>query len=190
MSDNKWWGLTNDDALRPALPGSGGGSYGERVIGAFGGGVVSVSATTGLIRIDGTITADASKPGWYGTGGAGGTIFFEGAQVQVGETGVLTAKGSDAMPVSSVTSQGGGGGRISVFCGQPWSATVPKGRVKTQEEPFGDDAYPADFSFAGTLSVAGGILTGDWATKGHPGEDGTIRFTHVNEAPGSLILVR
>ena len=190
MSDSKWWGLTNDDALRPAMPGSGGASYGAQVIGAFGGGVVSVSATTGLIRIDGTVTADASKPVWYGTGGAGGTIFFEGAQVQVGETGVLTAKGSNASPVSSVTSQGGGGGRISVFCGQPWSATVPKGRVKTQDEPFGDDAYPADFSFAGTLSVAGGILTGDCATRGHPGEDGTIRFTHVNEAPGSLILVR
>lgn len=190
MSDNKWWGLTNDDVLRPAMPGSGGGSYGERVIGAFGGGVVSVSATTGLVRIDGTITADASKPGWYGTGGAGGTIFFEGAQVQVGETGVLTAKGSDASPVSTVSSQGGGGGRISIFCGQPWSATVPRGRVKTQEEPFGDDAYPEEFTFRGTYSVAGGVLTGDFSTKGDPGEDGTIRFTHVNEAPGSLILVR
>ena len=186
-----------DDAVWPVYPGSG-GSNGNNTwhTGGMGGGVISVVAPNGTIRIDGTLNADGGGgnlvSNYDGGGGSGGTILLSAARVFSGATGVLTAKGGTSNPDEKGTNvYCGGGGRISILIGEPYYAGIPKGRVKVSETAFAPTDYPDAFEWLGTVSVAGGQPSGARAEElGHAGEDGTIRFCHVNEAPGCLLLVR
>ena len=180
--------VSGDTALRPTLPGSGGG--GSEAYGGAGGGVISVAAGSGRIRIDGTLNADGVLGSNHAGGGAGGSILLEAAAIAVGETGVLTARGADSMPLADRESGAGGGGRISLIVGQPWYQGIPRGRLTSRSTPFGDDAYPGVFSFKGTVDAAGGVPTGDLAAQGVAGEAGTTLYTFVGKPKGSVVLIR
>ena len=152
-----------------------------------------MTATNGTIRVDGTI--DASGRGGnligsgYGGGGSGGSILLEAKRFIGGETGRLVAIGGNTKPISSVSSGAGGGGRIAVWCGAPWSADLRKSRKVTSETPLID--YPESMSYLGSYSVDGGIAVGDYAeTKGFPGGVGTVRFCLTKPPQGNSVILR
>lgn len=193
---------TYGDESRPLLPGSGGSCYSYRAVGGSGGGLVYVSATNGTISVDGTINADGGTGGYtsyesrgwgYGGGGSGGAILLESRFFRLGETGMLTARGGDTVPYKTVRSGSGGGGRIAVWCGEPWSSNLPRSRRVTSTEPLAGEATQ-NFVWEGTASVAAGEATGEWVlTEGNnisAGDDGTILFGFVREPSGLMLLVK
>lgn len=183
-------GCVSDDAVRPSLVGAGGGTASSFSRGGAGGGIVQVAAANGAIRIDGTVSANGESASEYGSGGAGGTVLLEARQLLVGESGRITAKGGGISPTSIMVG-GGGGGRIALYAGQPWSETLPRSRTVRSEEPFSAEAYPGEFLYLGQPpDVSGGIVSGGTVANGVPGEEGTVRYCHVNEAPGLLLLLR
>jgi hypothetical protein len=193
------WGVAYDDAHRPWLPGSGAGSYNDYSIGGNGGGAVIVSATKGFIRIDGTVSADGENGGWasrshgFGGGGAGGTILLECKVFTGSETGKLSAQGGTTTPELSndgsvvVSCGAGGGGRIAVWCGSPWTGVEPKSRITSVVEFLGSD-YGEWFSYKGMFSAAGGVAKGAHAVERNHGKDGTVYFHHVKAPPKDLTL--
>lgn len=193
------WGVAYDDAHRPWLPGSGAGSYNDYSIGGNGGGAVIVSATNGFIRIDGTVSADGENGGWasrshgFGGGGAGGTILLECKVFTGSETGKLSAQGGTTTPELSndgsvvVSCGAGGGGRIAVWCGSPWTGVEPKSRITSVVEFLGSD-YGEWFSYKGMFSAAGGVAKGAHAVERNHGKDGTVYFHHVKAPPKDLTL--
>ena len=106
--------LPNDSAEDPQLPGSSGSTsaYGNDGV---GGGVVRIEAT-GVVRIDGTVSADA--PSHTGTGnnaaGAGGTVNVRCARIE--GTGRISADGGCSYNCGGNSTYGGpgGGGRIAI----------------------------------------------------------------------------
>ncbi len=111
-------GVTNDGAVDPQLPGSGGGrGYNfATVAGGNGGGVVRIQAA-GQVLVNGTITANGTNgvgAGWNGGGGAGGSIVIQCEMFGGGAAGLLTAAGGNM--AGDGTPGGGGGGRIAVQC--------------------------------------------------------------------------
>lgn len=188
-------GPAYDDPYRPSLPGSGGNSNGYGDAGSAGG-VISIEAQ-GALTVDGTINADG-RFGWhldYRTGsGSGGTIFLSGRTFA--GSGVLSAKGGAAYHMSATKSAAaGGGGRIAVWTGEPWSANLPKRRIVRQE-----NTPPADetFAFTGTATAAGGkgvrsaesALTDDDMPAASCGGDGTVWFCKVNKPTGLVLIFR
>lgn len=102
--------ITYGDYRAPVEPGSGGGS-GQTPGGGAGGGAVWLE-TPGVIRLDGSILADApSVVGNYLSGGSGGGIYLQ-CRVIRGDGGVLSANGGS---FSHTGKGGGGGGRIAVI---------------------------------------------------------------------------
>lgn len=195
-ADERTKALSYDDPLRPAYPGSGGanGNSGWHVAG-MGGGVISVAATNGTIRIDGTLDAcgmsgyalaDKASAG----GGSGGTILLEAQKFFCSASGRLLADGGDAKPTSSEESYAAGGGRISIFAGAPYSVSLRPSRMTTVETPFAASAYPENFSCLGTVSVAGGTILGDYATNGMAGSAGTVRFTWIEDKKGLIVVFK
>ena len=185
---------TYGDALRPVLPGSGGAAYwNQYTVSGSGGGLIWVTATNGTIRVDGTMDAsgrDGNLIGsGYGGGGSGGSILLEAKRFFGGETGRLVAIGGNTTPYSTVSSGAGGGGRIAVWCGAPWSANLRKSRKVISETPLTD--YPESMSYLGSYSVDGGIAVGDYAeTKGFPGGVGTVRFCLTKPPQGNSVILR
>jgi hypothetical protein len=97
------------DYRAPIDPGSGGGS-GQTPGGGAGGGAVLLE-TTGAIRVDGSILADAPTiSGNYLSAGSGGGIYLQ-CRVLRGTGGVVSANGGS---FSHTGKGGGGGGRIAV----------------------------------------------------------------------------
>ena len=182
-----------DDVLRPCMPGSGGGAYNTVWgVGGAGGGLVFVSATNGIIRVDGLIDArgrgSSDNPNGYGGGGSGGTIFLEAKRFFGDATGCLVADGGDTKPGSSVNSGSGGGGRIAVWCGEPWSEEVKSSRITTSTTPITDNME--FMSYQGTYSVAGGDVLGDYGSDAQFGQDGTVRFCYISGSAGFMLIVR
>lgn len=188
-------GPVYDDPYRPSLPGSGGNSSGYGDAGSAGG-VISVEAQ-GALTVDGTINADG-RFGWYAndkaSSGSGGTIFLSGKTFA--GSGILSAKGGPGYHSAANTSAAaGGGGRIAVWTGEPWSATLPAGRIVRQE-----NTPPADetFAFTGTATAAGGkgvraagsSLTDDDMPADACGGDGTVWFCRVKEPGGFRLIFR
>ena len=112
------------NSINPRTLGSGGGVSGDGNSGGYGGGALAIKTDleTGSINIDGKITAngtsgEAASSG--GGGGAGGSIYFEGCDVNVGTTGSVEATGGDGGTdtSSSIDGGGGGGGIISILYG-------------------------------------------------------------------------
>lgn len=175
------------------MPGSGGGSYNTIWgIGGAGGGLVSVSATNGTIRVDGLIDVrgcgSSGNPNGYGGGGSGGTIFLEAKSFFGGATGCLIADGGDTKPGSSVKSGSGGGGRIAVWCGKPWEPGMSPSKFTVSTTPIAD--YPNSMCYLGSYSASAGPKVGDYGTEANIGEDGTVRFCHVPSAGGFVLFVR
>ena len=190
-------GRTYDNSTRPWLPGSGAGAWDVYSAGGYGGGAILVSAPDGAIRIDGEVNADGQGGEVFckglGGGGAGGTIFFECRRFAAGETAVLSAKGGNTKPSAADVSMGaGGGGRIAVWCGEPYEEGLRKSRLSQGSAPIAGDGDAEFFSFAGTYSVAGGVPVGTYAeswSDGAAGGDGTVWFARVKEKVGAMIIV-
>ena len=187
--------LVYDDELRPCMAGSGGSSHGTQwAHGGAGGGLIYVTATNGTIRVDGTIDASGANgsvfANGYGGGGSGGTIMLESKYFFGGETGRLLANGGDTKPASQEANRSGsgGGGRIAVWCGAPWSEEVKPSRISSQATPISGN--PKYMSYLGGYSVAGGAVLGDYGSDEYMGGDGTVRFCHVSSGFGFVILVR
>jgi hypothetical protein len=189
------WGRAYDDAHRPWLPGSGAAAINKYSIGGNGGGAVIVSAKNGVIRIDGTVSADGENGNWaadsngLGGGGAGGTILLECKRFAVGETGCLSAKGGTTKPISTSAVGAGGGGRIAVWCGEPWSEKVKNFQISSSVEPFGAE-HEQSFSFAGSVCVDGGVALGQYAKDANHGGDGTVYFHHIRKARKFSMILR
>ncbi len=134
-------GESYGDLKQPRLPGSSGGGYGY-VAGGAGGGVWVLK--TGSLRVDGRISADATRPRDYSNhddlsgGGAGGSIWVEADRLE--GKGRISADGS--RPGDPGGGGSGGGGRLALH-------------VKNAKR------------FEGTLSAQGG-------KGRFPGEQGTI----------------
>ncbi|MEI7437740.1 MAG: hypothetical protein WCL16_13125, partial [bacterium] len=118
------YGSTNG----PLDPGSGGGVYTELIAAGHGGGVVRVMSR-GLMRINGTVTANGGTGSlvWGDTpcgGGSGGAIYLTCASFDGSVNGVLQANGGNgAINTNAPTGGGGGGGgRIAVWIGLSDSA--------------------------------------------------------------------
>lgn len=191
--------LVYDDELRPCMAGSGGSSYGNQwAHGGAGGGLIYVTATNGMIRVDGTIDAsgvsglvfDDGNGHGYGGGGSGGTIMLEAKHFLGGETGALLAKGGDTTPTSNANlrSGSGGGGRIAVWCGEPWEPGLKASKQVVSETPPTDN--PEFFSYLGTYSTAGGEVLGDYGSDAQIGGDGTVRFCFVKGTSPTVMTFR
>ena len=187
--------LVYDDELRPCMAGSGGSSYGNQwAHGGAGGGLIYVTATNGTICVDGTIDASGANgsvfANGYGGGGSGGTIMLESKHFFGGATGVLLANGGNTKPASnaSLRSGSGGGGRIAVWCGAPWSEEAKPSRIATSTAPLMDKQE--FMSYQGAYSVAGGEVLGDYGSDAQIGQGGTVRFCYVKGAAGFMMIVR
>ena len=191
-------GRTYDDEMRPWLPGSGAGAWDTSSAGGYGGGAILVSATNGTIRIDGEVNVDGCNGNAFcnglGGGGSGGTIFFESRYFLAGETAVLSAKGGNTKPSSAATSMGaGGGGRIAVWCGEPYEEGLKRSRLSQGASPIAGEGDEEFFSFAGTYTVAGGVPVGtyaeSWSGKADGGA-GTTLFARVKERSGLCTIFK
>ncbi len=188
-------GTTYGDARRPYHAGSGGSNYGNKYsVSGAGGGLIYVSATNGTIRVDGTVDASGRHgtefAQGYGGGGSGGTIMLESLRFVGSETGRLLANGGDTKPHQTVYSGSGGGGRIAVWCGKPWSPNLKERRILASGTPFADGEAADVFSFKGTYSAAGGIVSGSYAKAECQGGDGTVFFCFVGQDSGLRMTVR
>ena len=185
-----------DDQYRPSLPGSGGGSGGYGDAGC-GGGIIAITAL-GPVVVDGEINADGGSAVYLdsrSSAGSGGTIFLSGSSFS--GSGVLSVKGGNGYHASSTSAAGaGGGGRIAVWTGLPWSAQIPSSRIVRTAWPLAEDPT---VSFTGSCTAAGGrgvrlasntSLTDDDLPPGTAGSDGTVWFCRVKEPGGFKVIFR
>ena len=191
------WGMAYDDEYRPWLPGSGAGGYNDYAVGGRGGGAIIVSAAKGTIRVDGEMNADGEDANWafngntLGMGGAGGTMLLDCGRFVGGETGVLSARGGGhVVPTVDVNIGAGGGGRIAIWCGEPWEEGLKRRRIVMDVVPLSTEEVSESFSYAGSYSVAGGVATGEYAQAKNNGDDGTVWFCFVREKRGLVFILR
>ena len=142
-------GITYDSTASPNNAGSGGGGYGPYSSGGGGGGYVRLQVT-GVLQLDGVISANGGNgTGSGGGGGSGGSIYLS-----IGRTGAFSGAGSitaNGGNGANAIGGGGGGGRLAIY---------------TLNNP----GYPPlTNSFTGVLSAYGG---GGWQFGGA----GTIYF--------------
>jgi hypothetical protein len=105
-------GIAYGPAETPVITGSGGGSYSSYCIGGAGGGAALVNVT-GMLLLDGRISADGS-PGVTagGGGGSGGSVWLTVGTLA--GAGTISANGGLGNGVGLGGGGGGGGGRIAV----------------------------------------------------------------------------
>ncbi len=94
------------------------------------------------------------------------------------------------MPASNANNRSGsgGGGRIAVWCGAPWSEEVKSSRISIQETPISGN--PRYMSYLGSYSVAGGNVLGDYGSDERIGGGGTVRFCYIHASNGFIIICR
>ena len=153
-------GITYDSTTAPATVGSGGGGYFPYSAGGAGGGYVNLHVS-GVLQLDGVITANGGNgSGAGGGGGAGGSIYLytvnSGA---LAGSGSITANGGNG----ALAGGGGGGGRIAVIINN--APRYP----------------PLTNSFAGTVSAYGG-------GGANYGGAGTIYY-QTNGQPYALLVL-
>ncbi len=192
---NVAYATTGDDECLPVLPGSGGGADALAFGNGAGGGVIRVEAKD-HIQVDGAISVDAGRT-WslYGaaSGGAGGTIRLSSRTFAGAKTGVLTARGGDIGATGSnreASSGAGGGGRISVWTGDP----IQRGLVIRRVGKYSVANESSGCNFLGLATATGGtndvaqLPSATGATLN--GGDGTVRFVHYLPPVGFILGVR
>ncbi|MBI3986495.1 MAG: hypothetical protein HY343_06225, partial [Lentisphaerae bacterium] len=127
---NKRGGYVYGSVTNPVDPGSGGsGSSGNT--GGAGGGAVRIQAT-GLVTVNGTITADGGVPGGVTcTGGSGGGVWID-CNTFAGINGVIQAQGKN---YGNWPAGAGGGGRIAINYNVASQAGMPKPSVRFNTMP-------------------------------------------------------
>jgi hypothetical protein len=104
------------DSNAPSLPGSGGGMHvpGGGFGGGRGGGLIWIEVAKTL-SLDGALTANGGRPGYYQSGGgAGGGIYVICRRLVGSTTAVVRANGYSAT-INQYAGGGGGGGRIAIL---------------------------------------------------------------------------
>jgi len=163
-------GYAYGSALRPALPGSGGGIYSSGR--GHGGGLIWIKARQEIL-LDGLLTAcGGSTRTTRGGGGSGGGIYLVAPKIAGGQTAIFRCDGGQG---TAGASGGGGGGRIAVWFGVEYSPDISDKRVIISELPLEN--------YQGVANVAGG---GGF----EEGEEGTMRFVRVLPAPGTVLMLR
>ena len=147
-----------------------------------------MSASNGTIRVDGTVACDGESMSGHSSGGAGGAMLLEASRLVIGETGNLSAKGGSINP-SAADPGSGGGGRIALYCGQPWSASLSRSRTRRSREPFAADEYPDEFVLLGTVDVSTGENKSTNG-RGRTGKDGTVMYCYVKEPSGMILIYK
>jgi hypothetical protein len=118
-------GITYGSVTAPRDMGSGGGSYYSRGLGGSGGGAVRLNVT-GLLLLDGRISAEGSPAITEGSGGGSGGSVWVTAGTLAG-AGTISANGGLGNGFGLTGGGGGGGGRIAVqygtylFFGVTWA---------------------------------------------------------------------
>ena len=186
------------DVNRPCWAGSGGGVYQAGSYGGRGGGCVYVVARDGIV-VDGIIEANGEKG--YGalwdnlasgaSAGSGGTIYLEGPTFAGAATGVLSAKGGNAGE-SYRNSTPGGGGRIAVWTGCPYSESVSGRRCHAQAAPWTAESGE---TYLGAASASGGTSAFTVTTEGLvsdaiQGLPGSVVFVNVTPPQGFMLYFR
>ena len=90
--------------------------------------------------------------------------------------------------LQNVASGSGGGGRIAVWCGAPWSASLRKSRKVISETPL--TGYPESMSYLGSYSAANGPVLGDYGRSNSTGTVGTVRFCYTKPPSGVMLILR
>ena len=156
-------------AFAPVFPGSGGGA-GYRGTGAPGGGAIRLQAT-GVVELNGTLTAEAGPHNGDAQGASGGSVFVLAGAFRGGPQAVMKANGG-----SGNTYSHGGGGRIAVGIGLTEDEIAglftgaSHGRLIVSTN---------DVKYAGTANVDAGGATA---------QPGTIQFMTIRR--GTAILIR
>ena len=127
-------GVTYGSKYAPFLPGSVGGYWSDGKL--RGGGSIVVLAT-GAVTLDGLLDADTNQNVGSNNDGrpSGGGIWVCGETVEIGETAVLRARGSEPSN-GAYPNAAGAGGRISV-CEVPASQWDVLAAAPTTEDPAG-----------------------------------------------------
>jgi hypothetical protein len=104
-------GMTYGTVTSPVIPGSGGGSYIPSGGGA-GGGVIHLNVT-GMLLLDGRISADGALGFNEGSGGgSGGSVSLNVGTIT--GAGAISANGGNGNGIGLTGGGGGGGGRIAI----------------------------------------------------------------------------
>ena len=146
--------------------------------GSGGGGGGCIWIETGLLKLEGLLTADGADCTGNGGGGSGGGILLNAQRYHVTATADIRANGGVG---GSEHGGGGGGGRIALWLGVS-NASYVRLFGDTQSVPglvVSEDPFT---NFAVAPSVAGN-------TGINPGTSGTVRF--VDGRPhGTLFILR
>ena len=103
-------GVAYDSQMSPSLLGSGGGTYSTYSVGGAGGGAFHLTVT-GLLQVDGAISANGGNgSGSGGGGGSGGSIWLTAGTLSGG--GSITANGGGG---ADSVGGGGAGGCIAIY---------------------------------------------------------------------------
>jgi len=144
----------------PSDFGSGGGSArGASATVASGGGAVKIQAQR--LRVDGTISADASTNRTYMQGGGSGGSIYIIADVVEGN-GTIRANGADTGLSGDDSSGAGGGGRVAVY--------------------YGDMS-----GFSGRMQAKGGVARYVRRSEQQAGA-GTVYLKKASESLGQLVI--
>lgn len=138
-------GFTYGSSNTPVHVGSGGGGHNQSW-GKPGGGAVRVEAT-GVVTVNGSITANGNVYSGQAGAGSGGSIWITCDTLQGSAAGVITARGGNG-GTSYYSGHSGGGGRVALY-------------------------YSEIDTFAGTRDAAAGV-TSAGANPTVPAEDGTV----------------
>jgi hypothetical protein len=112
---NSYGGMTYGSVIAPMDPGSGGGCYPAYGLGGAGGGVIRIDVT-GMLLLDGRISADGGVGIGSGSGGGSGGSVWVTAGTLTG-AGAISANGGMGNGFGLTGGGGGGGGRIAVQYG-------------------------------------------------------------------------
>jgi hypothetical protein len=103
-------GIAYDNQTSPSLTGSGGGTYSPYSLGGAGGGGLAITVT-GLLQLEGTISANGGDGGGLGGGGGSGGSIRLNAGTLTGAGAIRANGGSGAGAIGG----GGAGGRIAIY---------------------------------------------------------------------------
>ena len=179
------YGSTN----MPTTPGSGGGTYPEPWTwwprGGGGGGAVRLEVA-GPFNLDGTLTANGSRPvnPTYTGGGAGGSIFVICKDFNPGPMASLTAVGGDAPAGEGDLSGGGGGGRIALWVNVP---KADKATLAAGQPPI-LTVVTTNFNEFPTVTVS--VTNGLGFLSAAIAQPGTVRLMSGQVPPGTLFIVQ
>lgn len=170
----------------PLLPGSGGSCSSDNVTAGPGGGRIAIRVGK-YATLYGTLTANGGGTGvWVnyctaGTGTGGSIVLEVQKGVVSSDTAVMSAKSGSADYDNRSTCFSGGGGRIVLWQGKPYSARTKRQAIEVTE------GLPPEV-FAGTVTADAGFGAPK-ATENRNGQPGTIRYV-MSKSYGTLIMLR